>query len=206
VQRWLWEAAKRLLPARGSGEFNQALMELGALVCTPAQPSCLLCPMTRFCTAHAKGLQNRIPPKAKAPPNTTVREVAVVVRKGNRVLLVQRPADASRWANMWEFPHGPAIDGESDTAAARRIVSELLGIRTISLHKETTIRHGITRFQITMVCYTAKYAAGRFCSAFYAHAAWTTHERLAAFALSSPQRRLAATLQAQSASEASSRK
>jgi A/G-specific adenine glycosylase len=206
VQRWLWEAAERLLPARGSGEFNQALMELGALVCTPAQPSCLLCPMTRFCTAHAKGLQDRIPPKAKAPPTTTVRDVAVVVRKANRVLLVQRPAEASRWANMWEFPHGPALDGETDDAAARRMASELLGIKTSSPQEATTIRHGITRFQITMVCFTAKYAAGRFRSPFYARAVWTTPEELAAFALSSPQRRLAATLQAGGASKGRSRK
>lgn len=194
AQRWLWKTAQQLLPVRGSGEFNQALMELGALVCTAARPSCLLCPVSRFCAAHADGLEDRIPPRAKAPPVTTVREVALAVRKAGKLLLVQRPAGASRWAELWEFPHGPALAGEPDRDAAIRIGRELVGIETDAPAEAVTIRHGITRFQITMVCFIARYAAGRVRSPFYARSAWTSPAKLAAYPLSSPQRRLAKAL------------
>src|SRR5205823_461916 len=63
VQRWLWETAEALLPRRHAGDFNQALMELGALVCTPAAPDCAACPLARHCVARQLGLQEDIPRK-----------------------------------------------------------------------------------------------------------------------------------------------
>src|SRR5262249_21707813 len=103
--RWLWQTAEAVLPRRGAGEFNQALMELGALICTPTQPSCMLCPVVRYCAARADGIVDFIPPKSNTVPLTLVDEAAVVLCKGTRVLLVQRPSNASRWAGLWEFPH-----------------------------------------------------------------------------------------------------
>ena len=204
VHQWLWMAAERLLPVRGSGEFNQAVMELGALVCTPTRPACLLCPVAQYCAARADGSQARIPPPAKSPRTTAVSEVAVIVRRGYKVLLVQRPADATRWAGMWEFPHGPTNDGETAEAAAGRIVRELLGIEAASMKEVVTISHSITRFQITMVCFTAKYTGGQFHSPFYARGIWATPDKLTAYPLSSPHRRIAALLQARSATKGSS--
>ena len=94
-QRWLWDAAEALLPGRRVGDFNQALMELGALVCTPDAPRCSECPLADDCAARRRGLQNAIPASTPPPEPTEVREAAVVVRRGERVLLLQRPAEGA---------------------------------------------------------------------------------------------------------------
>src|SRR5206468_4651325 len=91
-RRALWSVAAALVPRRGAGEFNQALMELGALLCTPAAPLCDACPLEAYCAARRLGLQHEIPPPTAEPQIEAVSEVAVVVRRAGRVLLVQRPA------------------------------------------------------------------------------------------------------------------
>jgi A/G-specific adenine glycosylase len=72
ARAWLWQAAEELLPRRGAGELNQALMELGALVCTPTAPRCSECPLAARCAAFQQGLQEQIPARAPAPAITTV--------------------------------------------------------------------------------------------------------------------------------------
>src|SRR5262249_40932697 len=78
ARQWLWEAAADLLPARNIGEFNQALMELGALICTAAQPRCGACPLASLCVAQREGLQDEIPVRANAPQPIETQEVGVV--------------------------------------------------------------------------------------------------------------------------------
>src|SRR5581483_11169582 len=167
AQRWLWQVAEDLLPVRRVGDFNQALMELGALVCTPAAPRCGDCPLAADCEARRLGLQGEIPAKAPPPAVTEVRESAVVIRRAGSVLLAQRPESASRWANMWEFPHGPLDDGESHEAAALRLAHALTGLDVALGPELLTLRHGITRYRITMACFEADRAAGEFRSDFY---------------------------------------
>jgi A/G-specific adenine glycosylase len=195
VQAWLWRTAEALLPRRGTGEFNQALMELGALVCTPTKPACLLCPVASYCQARAAGEQELIPVKAKPPPVTAVAEVALILERRARVLLLRRPPDATRWANLWEFPHGPVSPGESPVAAARRVAAELTGLVVGEPEPIGTVRHGVTRFRITMECFRAA-AAGRVHRTFHDTSAWLRPEELAKHPLSVPQRRLASLLTA----------
>jgi A/G-specific adenine glycosylase len=193
ARRWLWRAAEALLPARRVGELNQALMELGALVCTPTAPDCGHCPLARRCVARQQGLQEAIPARAAAPPTTFVQESAVVVRRGGEVLLAQRPA-AGRWAGLWEFPHGPVAPGEGHEAAAARLLTELTGLAARLGPELLTVRHGVTRYQITLVCFEADYLGGEFRSPFYAQARWVAPAALAAYPVSSPQRKLARAL------------
>ena len=94
AQRWLWQVAEDLLPAHRVGEFNQALMELGAVVCTPTAPRCVECPLARDCVARRLGLQDEIPAMAPPPSITEVREAAIIIHRGPAVLLVQRPESA----------------------------------------------------------------------------------------------------------------
>src|SRR5439155_24052174 len=122
---WVWQAAEAVLPRKRVGDFNQALMELGALVCTPTAPDCGHCPLAASCVANRDGLQDQIPPPKKAKAITAVTEVGVVVRDGGRVLLCRRPADAARWQNMWEVPHAAGREGEADAEAAVRGGKEL---------------------------------------------------------------------------------
>jgi A/G-specific adenine glycosylase len=200
ARAWLWQAAEELLPGRtgstrapGAGEFNQALMELGALVCTPAAPRCDACPLAARCVARQQGLQEVIPARTPPPAVTLVQEAAVVVRRGDRVLLAQRPADG-RWAGLWEFPHGPLEEGETHDDAARRLGPALTGLELRPGAEVLTVRHGITRYRVTLVCFEAEYVAGTFRSPFYVRGEWLAPAELAGRPVSSPQRRLARAL------------
>jgi A/G-specific adenine glycosylase len=193
MRRWLWETAAALLPARRVGEFNQALMELGALVCVPGKPRCPACPLAEDCLARRLGIQSAIPSRSAAREPITVQEVAVVVRRGQRVLLVQRP-DAGRWAGLWEFPHAPLRAGETDDEAVTRALSELTGLRALLGSELLTLRHSVTHHRITLACFEARYQGGTFRSTFYRQKVWVEPGRLACYPVSAPQRRLAQAL------------
>lgn len=193
ARAWLWQVAESLLPARRVGDFNQALMELGALVCTPAAPRCESCPLRTHCTARELGIQEQIPPPAVAPEVIAVREAAVVVRRGQRVLLVQRPAEG-RWAGMWEFPRGEVEAKEGYEEAADRLLPQLTGVAAERGTELLTVRHSVTRHRITLVCFEAQYLSGRFRSDYYQQGNWVEPKQLHAFPVSVPQRRLAELL------------
>jgi A/G-specific adenine glycosylase len=99
----LWQRAEQILPTRRAGDFNSALMELGATVCTPRSPQCLICPVSAHCAAFAAGVQDQIPPARKAKQAPLLRRDVLCVRgEGDRWLIEQRPA-RGRWAGMWQF-------------------------------------------------------------------------------------------------------
>jgi len=122
----LWDLAGRIVGGKRPGDLNQALMELGALVCTPRSPGCGTCPVRAECAARAAGTVDDRPARkvARAVP-VEHHGVAVVVR-GERVLLVQRP-DGGRLAGLWEFPGACREAGEEALEAAARAYTE--GIR-----------------------------------------------------------------------------
>ena len=189
-KKWVWTAAAAVLPATRVGDFNQALMELGALVCTPAAPRCPECPVANYCEARRIGLQESIPPRPRAKAVTAVREVAVVIRDRGRVLLARRPPDADRWQNLWELPHGEVATGEAPGAAAVRIARVLTGLAVRPGPEVATVRHGVTRWSITLTGIEARRLNGRFRSHFFTAAKWLRPAELAAYPMSTPQRRL----------------
>lgn len=191
---WVWRAAEAVLPAKRVGDFNQALMELGALVCTPTAPDCPNCPLAKVCVANRDGLQAVIPPPKKAKEIVLVDEVGVVIRDGGKVLLCQRRSDSGRWQNMWEVPHAPVHAGEGLTEAAVRVAKELTGLDIEPGGDVLTVKHGVTRYAITMTCVEAAVRGGAFASAFYAAGRWVTPAELADYPVSSPQRKLMTAL------------
>ena len=97
-------AAQRLLDKRRSGDFNQAMMELGATVCLPPSPRCPECPVAAWCEARALGLQNQLPVKKSKPrPNDVARHLLIIRRK-ETILLRRLSADSLRLAGFWELP------------------------------------------------------------------------------------------------------
>ena len=192
VQKHLWELAEAMLPRTSAGDFNQAMMELGALVCTPAMPNCVACPLSRFCQAKQQERQEEIPRRATRAETVSVEEVAVVVRRKRLVLLVQR-ADEGRWANMWEFPHHPREPNEPVEVASQRLLSTL-GIEGKIFGEITTIRHRVTRFNITMACLNVHHRHGLLRTDPYPNSVWVRIEDLCDYPLSTPQRRLAKLL------------
>jgi A/G-specific adenine glycosylase len=187
-KKWVWAAAAAVLPETRCGDFNEALMELGALVCKPDGPKCGECPVRSHCVAYDNNLQQLIPPKAIPPAVTAMREVAVVIRNGPRVWLGQRP-DGVRWAGMWELPHGPVVGRESFPAAVRRVVSELTGLTATVERRLAMVRHTVTTNDITMTAYEAT-AKGRTVSPFYTNWTWTSAEDAADRPTPVPQRKL----------------
>ncbi len=103
VSRRLWTEAERLLDPQSPGDFNQALMELGATVCLPVRPECSRCPVAEDCVARISGRQAELPSPRARKAVKKVLAAAVVVRRGERYLLVQRPT-GGLLGGLWEFP------------------------------------------------------------------------------------------------------
>jgi len=133
------------------GEFNQAMMELGALVCRPKNPSCLLCPVQRFCLAYKKGKQEVIP----APRKRNYRKIETVVgiiKESGKYLIQKRPS-TGLLAGLWEFPGGKRKKGEAREAALRRELREELGAEVKEEKFLLKIRHAYTQFQVALYAY-----------------------------------------------------
>lgn len=190
-QRRLWAVAEELLPAKGCAAFNQALMELGALVCTPVAPRCEECPVEKLCRARAEGSVDRLGPTTKKLKFSDLREAAVVVRKGSLVLVRQCGED-ERWAGLWDFPRF-AIEAEGPLFARDELREKLLAQTGITCDPGpliTTLKHGVTRFRITLQCYEATHTGGRLRGV----AKWVKPTDLEALPLSVTGRKLARLL------------
>jgi A/G-specific adenine glycosylase len=191
-QRPLWRLAEELLPHKQVADFNQALMELGSLVCTPSEPDCLNCPLSALCAANAAGLQHEIPPAKPRSAYTELREAAVIVHKNGSVLVRQCAAD-ERWAGLWDFPrfrvdaHGSLIVGEELTTK----VESQTGIRCAPGVHVKTMKHGVTRYRITLDCYRASYVSGRVRSRKNSPVRWLPIAALATLPLSTTGRKIA---------------
>jgi A/G-specific adenine glycosylase len=174
-QQLLWAFAEQVLPAKRPGRFNQALMELGATVCTPAQPACDACPVRSFCRAFAERAQHVIPALRPRPDVVGVVEAGVAVRKRGRYLLRRRGPE-ERWAGLWDFPRFP-LNGEAqhvrkplrEGASAplrveRRIRDELRQLTGVDVEVQgllTELRHSVTRYRIRLLCFRAEHCGGR---------------------------------------------
>jgi A/G-specific adenine glycosylase len=136
------------------GNFNQAMMELGALVCRSRNPQCLACPVREFCRAARDGTQEIIP-QPRTLGLAKIEAVVAVIEKDGRILIQKRPS-RGLLADLWEFPGGKVERGESLTAALRREVREELGAEIKNVRRLTTVQHAYTRFQVTLHSFTCK--------------------------------------------------
>jgi A/G-specific adenine glycosylase len=161
-QRLLWQFAEEILPNKHVARFNQALMELGSLVCTPRQPQCDKCPVESLCGARRLGLEEKLPRVTRKLDYTDVREAAVVVAKEGRVLIRQCGHD-ERWTGLWDFPRF-ALDAEGPIFSRKEIVHKVCkqtGITCAPRGSFHTLKHGVTRYRITLDCYRAEFVSGR---------------------------------------------
>ncbi len=148
-ERALWQLARDHLPPGRAGDYNQALMDLGAMVCLPRSPNCLLCPLLNLCEARNLGLENELPLLAPRPavPHLTVA-AAVIVREG-RVLIARRPND-ELLGGMWEFSGGTLEEGETPEVALVREIAEELGAGIRVGEPLGVYRHAYTHFKVTL--------------------------------------------------------
>ena len=191
-QRVLWQLAEDILPRVDVARFNQALMELGSLVCTPGEPKCDACPLNRLCAAREADLQHTIPrPKTKRT-FTELKETAVVVCKNGNILMRQC-GERERWAGLWDFPRF-ASESEGQLFAGDEIaknVRKQTGVQCTVGPFLKSFRHGVTRYRITLDCYRAEYASGRVRSSSGSQARWLPRNELADLPLSATGRLIA---------------
>lgn len=143
--RALWAAAEALVPARAPGEWNQALMELGAVVCTPRAPRCGECPVRLHCRARALGRVAEFPPVAARRAAVRVRRAVALILRGSRVLMTQRRG--SLLDRLWE-PPGVELSPGQDARAALQAEVARLGVRAALERTGEIVRHTITHRSI----------------------------------------------------------
>jgi A/G-specific adenine glycosylase len=137
-----------VFPPKKPGAFNQAMMELGALVCKPRSPQCLLCPVSAFCRAYKAGEQEIIPATTKRSSRKIEAVVAVIERNGK--YLIQKRPSSGLLAGLWEFPGGKREPGETLEEALAREVREELGVEVREARPLVTVRHAYTEYRVTL--------------------------------------------------------
>ncbi|MHB8133743.1 MAG: A/G-specific adenine glycosylase [Anaerolineaceae bacterium] len=148
-EKKLWQFAEENLPPGRAGDYNQAIMDLGASYCSPRNPRCMICPIHKLCQAYSLGLQEQRPimPHKEQIPHYVVT-AAIIIRDG-KVLIAQRP-NSGLLGGMWEFPGGKMNDGETLVQCLEREIKEELDCN-ISVGEEFGVyQHAFTHFRITL--------------------------------------------------------
>jgi A/G-specific adenine glycosylase len=187
----LWQMAELVLPTTSSpGLFNQALMDLGSMICTPKSPDCANCPVASLCLTAQNGLQHIIP-ALKSEKNFEERtEVALVIEKNGKYLMMRYPQGV-RWAGLWDFPRHelnhdvrqPNFSEYCDN------IKQLTGYHVVLHEQISELRHVVTRYKITLKVFVAQ-VLGRKSRAEY-QTEWVSKQGLSDLALNTTGRKIA---------------
>ncbi|MGH0033350.1 MAG: A/G-specific adenine glycosylase [Myxococcota bacterium] len=189
----LWEEAAALARGPSPGDLNQALMELGATVCTPRAPRCLACPWERDCRAHRAGDPESLPVKSKATKVRDVEAVAGVVERGGKWLVVQRPNEGLL-GGLWELPGGDLLPAEEPAAALSRTLRERVGLDVPGGECAGAVGHLFSHRRLTLHVFRCKPASGRVRRAGFAAHRWIAPARIEELAIGGPTRKALALL------------
>jgi A/G-specific adenine glycosylase len=163
-------------------------MELGATVCAPRNPQCLICPVQKHCEAFAAGKQEKIPPPRKRMETPLEKRWTFCIRRGDEFLIEQRP-HTGRWAGMWQFLTRPS----GDSRVTAKTIRSLFSIRASSPAHLGNVQHGLTHRRYDFSVYIADTRDGDAPSITAPHA-WVTLDRLHEYPLPRPHLRIAAQL------------
>jgi A/G-specific adenine glycosylase len=133
------------------GTFNQAVMELGSMVCKPKNPLCLLCPVEEYCKAFAMGEQEIIPRPQRRSYRKIEAVIGVMEKKGK--YLIQKRPPTGLLSDLWEFPGGKKRKDETLEQALRREIKEELGVEVDGIAFLTQVKHSYTQFQVKLHAY-----------------------------------------------------
>ena len=156
----LWALAGELIPKGRARDFNQALMELGALICRPRDPACGLCPVREDCRAFAGDDPERYPVRELRPERRAVRAVLAVLERRGR-LLMRRRETRGLWGGLWEFPWVEREAGEPVSRAFRRLLAELDVQSPAKPEHLGSVRHGLTHLQLEWDCLRSRVTAAK---------------------------------------------
>ncbi len=172
----LWKLATALVPPNAAGDWNEALMELGATVCTPREPRCDDCPVKSACLARRRGIAAALPRLARRRPLRAVQRAVATIECDGRFLLVRRN-EGRLLRGLWEFP-GVEVAGDAEAELRRELAR--LGVRTAALVDRGAVRHTILDRKIETRVYESRVKQARE----VAGGRWLTRERLDSLPLS----------------------
>ncbi|MDJ0851002.1 MAG: A/G-specific adenine glycosylase [Myxococcota bacterium] len=160
VSRRLWEEAEALVQGESPGDLNQALMELGATVCTPRSPRCLACPLVKGCAGRAAGDPEALPVKAaRKAPRRVEAAAGLLVRRG-RALAVRRPP-SGLLGGLWELPGGDLAPRERPEDGLLRALRERVGLRVAGARQLGTVDHEFTHRRLRLHVFQCDTPEGR---------------------------------------------
>jgi A/G-specific adenine glycosylase len=155
VHRQIQGLARTLLPPGEARDFNQALMDLGGMVCTPRNPDCGNCPVAGQCSAHRGDFVEDRPVKKQSGQRIHIEMATGLLVKRGHIFIQQRHND-DIWGGLWEFPGGRVEDGESPEEALIREYREETSFRVEICRKVTTVIHFYTQYKVTLHCYLCR--------------------------------------------------
>jgi A/G-specific adenine glycosylase len=149
-----------IIPPEAPGAFNESLMELGALVCTPKNPLCQQCPLQNGCHALRHRQTALLPVKNRQRPAPVYQVALAVIIRGGKVFIQQRP-EKGHLGGLWEFPGGKCWVGEKPESALVRECREELGVKVEIVSKLAEVRHAYSHFKVHLHVYACRPLSGR---------------------------------------------
>jgi A/G-specific adenine glycosylase len=187
TEQVLWEISEALIPRGHASSFNQALMELGAIVCTPKAPQCPVCPLHDACKARKQGNPENFPKKANQKKIPHLEAVSAVIIKNGRVLLRQRPP-RGLLGGLWEFPNWETAKGKDLRRSLKNHLKKEMALTAKVASPVGTFKHTYTHFKLTLHVYYCKMTAEK------VRGKWVSLRDLRGHPMSRLHRRIADTL------------
>ena len=154
------KSATMLLLKKQPGTHNQAMMELGALICKPANPDCMGCPVKRFCQSYEKNAVGEYPKRIKKKPTPEYHIAVGVILKNDKILITKRKSEGLL-GGLWEFPGGKIEKGETPEEACLRELKEEVNLKVEIESHLTQVKHAYTHFKIRMEVFICRFKSGR---------------------------------------------
>ena len=181
------------LPSGQSSVFNQALMDLGAMVCVPRTPKCGACPLARSCLAFQRGVQDERPVRAPRKRIPYITVTAAVLRRDERILIGRRP-EGVLLGGLWEFPGGRLEPEETLESCLRREIGEELGVEVEVGASIGAFNHAYTHFRVTVHAFECKLIRGDPQAIEHSEIRWVSPERLREYPMGKIDRAISHTI------------
>lgn len=185
----LWRMAGELVPRKCPGDFNQALMELGARICTPKAPLCDACPIRKYCEAHRTGTQAERPvrPAKKAVPHR--RYAVAIIEKRGKYLIAKRPSNGLL-GGLWEFPGAENPAGHIHRDALARAMKDVLDIEVTPGERIGAVNHVYSHLRVTLHVFRCEYRSGAPIPRWHAEVQWAGKSQLGGYAFSKANQKI----------------